>query len=173
MATAIATPATVGEVRVLREQVKVINGVLRANTEGLTQQDSMVQPHSGGNCLNWVVGHLLCTWETILPIVGQAPVLGREKLKRYERGSAELCDPGEAMPLETLLSACDEATKRMDEGLANLTPERLDEPAPFSPRKKADETVRSLLTIVIFHQAYHAGQTGLLRRIAGKEGKIR
>jgi uncharacterized damage-inducible protein DinB len=33
--------------------------------------------------------------------------------------------------------------------------------------------VRSLLSLVMFHQAYHVGQSGLLRRIAGKEGKIK
>jgi hypothetical protein len=26
---------------------------------------------------------------------------------------------------------------------------------------------------VFFHQAYHSGQTGLLRRMAGKEGAIK
>jgi DinB superfamily len=173
MATATATHAEVGEVRVLREQVKAINGVLRANAEGLTEADGLVQPQPGGNCLNWVVGHLLETWEMVLPLVGQGPVLGREGLTRYKRGSEELHEAGEALPLEDLLAACEEAAKRMDAGLASLTEERLDEVAPFSPRKKADETVRSLLSLVMFHQAYHVGQTGLLRRMAGKEGKIK
>jgi len=173
MATATATSAMAGEVRVLREQVKAIHGAVRRNTEGLTQEDSMVRPDSGGNCLNWVVGHLATTWDVILPLAGQEPVMGEEALRRYHRGSSELHDPGEALPLETLLSACDEAVKRMDEGLAKMTAEKLDQPAPFSPRKNPDETVGSLLTVVIFHQAYHAGQTGLLRRIAGKEGKIK
>ena len=49
----------------------------------------------------------------------------------------------------------------------------LDRPAPHSPSGNPDETVRSLLTTVFFHQAYHAGQTALLRRIAGREGAIR
>ena len=173
MATATATQAAAGEAGVLREQAQAIHRVLRVNTEGLTQADSLVQPAPGGNCLNWVVGHLMFTWELILPVVGQEPVLGKEALKRYERGSAELREGGEALPLETLLSACDEAVRRIDEGLAKLTGDRLDERAPFSPRKKEDETVRSLLSLVMFHQAYHTGQTGLLRRIAGKEGKIK
>ena len=34
-------------------------------------------------------------------------------------------------------------------------------------------TVRSIINTVMFHQAYHAGQTAVLRRIAGKEGAIR
>jgi len=173
MASATATPAAIGEVRVLREQVQAINGTLRANTQGLTQEDSLMQPAPGGNCLNWIVGHLMDTWDLVLPLVGQQPVLGREALARYKRGSAALNDSNEAMPLSDLLAACDEAARRMDAGLATLTLEKLDEPAPFSPRNKPDETMRSLLSIVIFHQGYHAGQTGLLRRIAGKEGKIK
>jgi hypothetical protein len=170
---AIATDVEVGEVRVLREQAKAIHGVLRANTEGITEADSLVQPQPGGNCLNWVVGHLMETWDMVLPLVGEEPVLGGTVLARYKRGSAELHEAGEALPLEKLLSACDEAAKRMDAGLAGLTEDKLDELAPFSPRKRADETVRSLLSLVMFHQAYHVGQSGLLRRIAGKEGKIK
>jgi uncharacterized damage-inducible protein DinB len=173
MATATATAATTGEVRVLLEQVQAISRTLRGNTEGLTQEESLAQPEPGGNCLNWVVGHLMDTWDLLLPLVGQQPVLGREALVRYKRGSSELQDSADALPLNDLLSACDEAGRRMEEGLATLTPEKLDAPAPFSPRKKADETVCSLLSLVIFHQAYHTGQTGLLRRIAGKEGKIK
>ena len=173
MASAIATSTTTGEARVLVEQVRAIGRTLRGNTEGLTQEDSLVQPQPGGNCINWVVGHVMDTWDLILPLVGQQPVLGREALARYKRGSGELRSSAEAMPLDALLAASDEAMRRMDEGLATLTPEQLDQLAPFSPRNKPDETIRSLLSIVMFHQAYHAGQTGLLRRIAGKEGKIK
>lgn len=173
MSTAIAAPPVAGEVRVLREQVQAISRVLRGNTEGLTQEDSLVRPDPGGNCLNWVVGHVMETWDMILPVVGQETVLGRDALARYKRGSQELRDSGQALSLESLLTACDEAARRMDDGLAALTTEKLDELAPFSPRKKADETIRSLLSLVMFHQAYHTGQTGLLRRIAGKEGKIK
>ena len=36
-----------------------------------------------------------------------------------------------------------------------------------------DETVGSLLSVVLFHQAYHAGQTAVLRRVAVKDGAIR
>lgn len=33
--------------------------------------------------------------------------------------------------------------------------------------------MRSILATVLFRQAYHAGQTGILRRLAGKEEAIR
>jgi hypothetical protein len=172
MSASVLTPP-MGELRVLRELGRAIQAVLRINTEGLTQQDSLAQPMPGGNCLNWVVGHLLETWDSVLPVVEQSPVLGRQTLERYKRASAALLVAGDAMPLDKLLVACDEAANRMDQGLATLTQHQLDAPAPFSPSNRPDETVRSLLTVVMFHQAYHVGQTGVLRRIAGKEGKIR
>jgi uncharacterized damage-inducible protein DinB len=169
----MTTATPVGESTVLREQVQAVHRTLRANTKDLTQEDSLLQPQGGGNCLNWVVGHLLSTWDVILPLVGQQPVMGKQALARYERGTAELDDASEALQLETLLNACDDAVQRMDEGLAQATTESLDRPAPFSPRKNPDETVRSLLSIVVFHQGYHTGQTAILRRMTGKPGAIR
>lgn len=173
MTTATASPAIAGEIEIFTRQTRAIHGVVRRNVEGLTEEDSLNQPQPGGNCLNWVVGHLLCTYDTVLPVIGQEPVLGTSALKRYERGSEELHEAGEAIPLADLLVAWDESAKRVEAGLGTLTAERMDELAPFSPSKNPKETVRSLLTTVFFHQAYHTGQTGLLRRIAGKEGAIK
>ena len=82
-------------------------------------------------------------------------------------------DPVEALPWETLMAAWDQAVERVDAGLASLTADKPNSPAPLSPRNNSNETVRSLLTLVTVHQAYHAGQMGLLRRLAGKEGAIR
>ncbi len=70
------------------------------------------------------------------------------------------------------MTARDEAAERIGAGLAGLTSKALDAPAPPSPNNDPGETVRPLLALVFFHQAYHAGQTGILRRIAGKAGAI-
>lgn len=106
-------------------------------------------------------------------MLGQPAVLGESALARYRRGSSELRDAAEALPLENLIGAWDEQWTGIEAGLSALTPQRLDEPAPFSPRNKKDETVLSLLTVILFHQAYHVGQTGLLRRLSGREGAIK
>ena len=146
--------------------------MLHINVKDLTQEESLIQPQPGGNCLNWVVGHLVCIYGEILPILGQEPVM-KEALKRYARGSAPIQDPAEALDLQELMKGWDEATKRVDAGLAGLTAEDLDKPSPVSPADNPKETVRSIMSTILFHQAYHAGQTGILRRIAGKEGAIR
>jgi len=173
MSTATVTSTPVGALDVLREQVRVIHRVLRLNTDGITQEDSLVQPQPGGNCFNWNVGHLVFANEQTLQVLREPPVLGEEALKRYARGSEPLRDGTEAMPLEKLLAAWDEGCARIEQGLAKLDPARLAEPAPFSPRRDPNETVGTLLSILMFHQAGHTGQTSLLRRIAGKPGAIR
>jgi hypothetical protein len=162
----------VSEVEILRHQARTTRQVVRLNVDGLTQEESLIQPDPAGNCLNWVVGHLVCIYEQALPMLGQKPVLGEGALKRYARGTPPLSDAAEALDLSELLTAWDEASERIDAGLASLTTEALDRPAPRSPTGDPNETVRSLLATVLFHQAYHSGQTGLLRRIAGKEGAI-
>jgi uncharacterized damage-inducible protein DinB len=167
-----AATETLGETRVLRLQTRAIQGVLKRNVDGLTEEESLIQPQPGGNCLNWVVGHLLYVYDQVLPTLGQAPVLGKDMLKRYARGTSQLQNSAEALDMQKLMSAWDEAANRVEAGLETLTAETLDRPAPFSPNNDPNETVRTLLSKVFFHQAYHAGQSGLLRRIAGKEGAI-
>lgn len=161
---------TLAEVELLRHQTQLTTKVLHANVNGLTQEESLIQPHPGGNCLNWVVGHVVCIYNHVLPMLGQETAGG--DLSRYDRGSAPIENPAEARDLGELMAAWDQAVQRFDTGLAGLTPEILDRPAP-GPDPNRPETVRSLLNTICFHQSYHVGQTGVLRRLAGKEGAIR
>jgi len=167
-----AVSETLKEVEVLRHQAQITRKVLDLNLDGVTHEESLIQPTPGGNCLNWVVGHLLWTYHQMLPLVGQKPVLEEAALKRYARGTPALESPAEALDLKKLITAWHETNDRIDAGFANLTADALDKPAPSSPSNNPNETVRSLLSTVLFHQAYHAGQTGILRRIAGKAGAI-
>ena len=164
---------TLNEIEVLRNQARSTDRVLKLNLDGVTHEDSLVQPSPAGNCLNWVLGHLLCIYNDVLPLIGQEPVKPKEQLKQYARGSAAL-DQGSrtAMDFEALKASWSEAVKRIDAGLAKLSPAQLDSKVPVSPTNNPNETVRSLMTTLMFHQAYHAGQTGILRRIAGKKGAI-
>lgn len=160
------------EIEVLRHQARVTQRVVGLNVDSISHEESLIQPQPAGNCLNWMVGHLVCVYQLVFPLLGQEPVIGEERLKPYVRHSAPLTNSGEALPFRELLAAFDKASERVDAGLANLAPKKLDDPAPFSPTNNPKETVRSLLSSISFHQAYHAGQTGLLRRIVGKPGAI-
>jgi uncharacterized damage-inducible protein DinB len=165
-------PAVDRTIDTFRHQAGMIRAVVGMNLDGITHEESLTTPRPAGNSDNWVLGHILCIYNNFLPLLGQEPVMDREPLKRYDRGSPPL-DPARALPLDELRAGWEAAAERVDAGLAALDPDRLDQRAPFSPSGNPDETVRSLISTVMFHHAYHAGQLGILRRVAGKEGAIK
>jgi DinB superfamily len=170
--TTTNTP-TSGEITVLRHQAGVSKVVVHMNLAGMTQAESLEYPTPGGNCANWVVGHLLAIQDHALPLLGQEQVLPADVRARYDRGSAGLRDGAKPLEIAELLELWNESSRRMDAGLAALDPDTLGNPAPFSPGNDPAETIGTLLMTIAWHQAYHVGQTGLLRRLAGKEGAIR
>ena len=170
--SARGTPVA-AEIELWRAQAGMAHAVVNANAGGLTHEESLVEPRPGGNRLNWVLGHLLSVYDGFLPMLKQEPVIGAAALQRYARGAPPLGDPAEAIDFARLLTAWNEASARVDAGLAALDPDILDQPVANSPSGNPNETVRSLITTIMFHQAYHAGQTAVLRRIAGREGAIR
>jgi uncharacterized damage-inducible protein DinB len=161
------------EIEMLQLITRSSNAVVRANVAGITHDESLIQPQPGGNCLNFILGHLVATYNGALSVVGQEPVLPQEEISRYDRGSAPMTDSREAIDFGRLLAAWDDASRRFDAGLATVSPEFLDLKAGFSPTGNPDETNRSLLATIVFHQAYHAGQTALSRRLIGKPGAIK
>ncbi|HEX4006319.1 MAG TPA: DinB family protein [Acidobacteriaceae bacterium] len=173
MSTTVAAPSIAAEVAIFSRQSQMAQGTVRRNTSDLTHDESVRQPDPGGNCLNWVVGHLVWVYDMVLPALGQQPVLGDRMPAGYHRHSNDRLDCAQSLPFAELLAGFEQAATRFQAGLASATPELLDAPAPVSPSNNPKETVRSLLVSISFHQAYHAGQTGLLRRLAGKEGAIR
>lgn len=167
-------PDTAKEIDIFRRQAQGVNRTVKINLAGITHEESLIQPEPGGNCVNWVLGHLLSIYNQALPLFGQQPVLDERTIQRYKRGSDAITDPNDARRFEELMTAWDETVKRIDAGLTGLTPEALDRPAPQGggPTEPGDK-VRETISVLMFHQGYHAGQTGLLRRLVGKSGAIK
>lgn len=169
MRTAPAAP----ELDVLASLARTVDLTLRANLDGITHEESVIQPRPAGNCLNFILGHLVATYNQALPLVGQEPVVEHARIAQYDRGSAPLTSADAAVPFEELRGLWSGASRRFETGLLGLTSDYLDAPAPDSPSGNPDETIRSLLTVIAMHQAYHAGQVALARRLVGRPGAIR
>lgn len=163
--------AVAPEIELFRRNATIIRKTVQVNLQGLTHEESLVNPEPGGSCVNWVLGHLDYSYEQVLPHLGQRQVLEAGALERYKRGSPPLSDRSEARELAELLRVWDEASRRVDVGLESLTPDALAQSHNFFGGK-SETTLARYLNFILFHQAYHAGQLGLLRRLAGKEGAI-
>ena len=144
--------------------------IVKAQTQGLTQADSLLQPPFRGNCLNWVLGHLAANRNTMLLFLGEQAVLSEAHAKRYGYGSEPVC--GEAkdiLTLEQLLAALEQSQKVLAARLQTIKPEEL---AREVQSFLGTTTLGQLLFFLYWHETYHTGQTEPLRQLAGKGDKV-
>jgi hypothetical protein len=141
-------------------------GVLKMQTAGLTHQDSLRQLPFQGNCLNWVLGHILTNRNKVLLLLDEPPLWGEAESTPYQSGSEPITSPSEKVyPLEKILSDLDQSQERLVAALKRVSPEALE-------KVVGEKTVGQQLAGLHFHEAYHTGQTELLRQLAGKSDKI-
>lgn len=153
-------------------QARVVRRVVAMNLDGVTHEDSIVAPTPAGNSINWVVGHLLFTYNSLLPLLNAEAVADGAMLDVYARGAETMTDFGLAIRLDELCALWETAAHRITAALDAFDPLRLDDKAAVSPTGNPDETMGSLIAFILFHQAYHAGQLGLLRRLLAKPRAI-
>jgi hypothetical protein len=156
---------------ILATQYAFNHFVLQKNLDGLSHADSLVQPQPGGNCINWVLGHILANRNSILRLLGASAILSDDQTKPYMRGAAPLATDGAgAIQLEALVEALNTSQETVATKLAQLTPEAFAK--PVEGPTGGEDTVGSALAKLQFHEAYHAGQVGILRRLTGRDGVL-
>ncbi len=134
-------------------------------TEGLTHADSLQAPPFGGNCINWVLGHILANRERALKLLDQPPYWPEERAARYQSGSEPVTGEADVYPLEALLADVLATGDRIAAALAARTADDL-------AASLGEDTLGGALFGLCWHETYHAGQIELLRRLAGKEEAV-
>jgi hypothetical protein len=138
---------------------------LKINLDGITHEDSVRLPSPAGNSINWIVGHLVANRQAVLELAGEPTIWSDADSAPYDRGSKPLA-PEDARPMAALVADFDRTQEAIARGLARLGPTELAAP-------KGNSTVAAQLIFLHFHEAYHIGQTGIVRRLIGKPGAIR
>ncbi len=156
----------------LAQMYEISYGAINRNLEDVSQEESLVRPPSG-NCLNWVLGHIVLYRGTMLKIIGRRPLLEGEQATPYQRGS----HPNGSehyLDLATLRGLLSDAHLEFIPALSVMSDHELaaNVPDEFN-RPPLAGSIGNALARLNFHESYHAGQIGLLRRIAGKDGAIR
>jgi len=152
---------------------KMLSGeaeILRQQTDGLSQADSLLQPQPGGNCLNWVVGHLVENLVEIIKVIqGELPP-DLPVLDRYLINSEPIRGEEDGvLPLEALVNTYGQLTQTLTKQLENLPEEYFEEEIDFWQGKARRGYVAFFY---FFHNTYHIGQLEQLRNLAGKTEKI-
>jgi hypothetical protein len=136
-----------------------------ANVAGVSHEESLRAPEAGGNCMNWVLGHIVASRNGVLAALGEKSVWSAAQVEEYKRGSSGLRDRGRARPFEAILADFEKAQKAIEAGLARISEADLS-------AAMAQKDIPKNPAALQFHEAYHAGQLGILRRFLGKPGGI-
>ena len=139
--------------------LKANHRVIGINLKDLTHEESLISPANGGSSINWILGHIIVSRDGMAEILGIDRISDDNLINLYKRGTQNISDDN-AVKLETLLN------------LFNNSQAKIEEKASNTDFSNDVEKLKSL-TFLAFHEAYHCGQTGLLRRIIGKEGAIK
>jgi hypothetical protein len=138
--------------------------------DGLSQADSLLQPQPGGNCLNWVVGHLVVNLADILTTLDGRLPADLPNLEHYGFGSEPVLGEGPGvLNLSVLLESYAQLTTIIADRLAQMAETDFDEEIEFYQGNNRRGYVAFFF---FFHHSYHIGQLEQLRNLAGRTEKV-
>jgi len=144
--------------------------IIKAQTQGLTHADTLLQLPFRGNCMNWVLGHMADSRNNMLLYLQHKPILNEVELKRYGNGSEPVCDDGnDILNLEQLLAHLEWSQEAIATSLQTLSPDEL---AQELESFLGTTTLGQLVHFFFFHDSYHTGQLETLRQLAGTDDKV-
>lgn len=142
------------------------------NVKDVTHAESLVAPPVGGNPMNWILGHIVCTRSHMFVMAGMPDFWTDEERAAYERGSRPLAGE-DAAPFEDLVATYARTTAEVRGFLEGLVAAELDRAVPQGTPDFLGGTIGEALLAFAWHEGYHAGQLGVVRRTLGKPGAIR
>ena len=160
----VTTPSVIDPIALI---FKLNNGMVDRSLEGLTDDEFWRPATGGGNPIGWLLGHLAHTRAQILTNLGHPHDAGLGPLfvgglVLRERSAY----PGRA----AIEAAWKETRGRMRDAFAALTPERLGGPPPAGRQLPGAENLAGYLAFLAFHESYHVGQMGFVRKRLGHPG---
>jgi uncharacterized damage-inducible protein DinB len=130
--------------------------VIHANLKGITQEESIQPSGEGGTSINWILGHLILNRDSIFEILGVDKMFPKELIPVYSRGTQNVTIEN-AEKVETLLQLLDKTQEVLKSEI----------------EMKLDDEKKANIAFFAFHESYHAGQLGIMRRVVGKQGSIK
>jgi uncharacterized damage-inducible protein DinB len=154
----------------LQAQFDLIYKTVEANTAGLSAEDSLAHPEAGGNCANWILGHLTNAQNGLMQLMGVEPVWTDAALERD--WNEPVTGPDSALDFGAMRDAFLGSRERCLEAIGAQSAEALAEDGIPNPLG-GTTTREGLIMLLAFHMAYHAGQLAVARRVAGHPGVFR
>jgi uncharacterized damage-inducible protein DinB len=142
---------------------KLNNNLIARSLDGLSDEEVWAQPSGSGNPIAWLLGHLTETRAGMISEMGMPFDYGWTRV--FQRGSP-LQDPRGYPTRDAIETAWKATHAAMRDAFASVTPERLAGPVTRRPAPGV-ENLADLIAFCGFHESYHVGQIGFLRKQLG------
>ena len=151
-------------VSLVAEQFKVTTNLYLKALGGVSREQLLRRPGERSNPLLWIAGHLALSRTRVANVLGGA----REQPRWAElfATGSRVEDTTRFPDVAEIVALWRELADEIQQRLRALPPERLEEPVQV--RVPSDDgTLRGALALIAFHEAYHVGQMGYVRKWLG------
>jgi uncharacterized damage-inducible protein DinB len=144
--------------------------LIKRHAAGLSHAQSLVQTPYNINCMNWVLGHIAVSRDSVMRLIGGESLLGEAETLRYKTESDPIVEDGpHVLQLEKLLEVLSAGQSRLAAALDALSEAELLEEIRVGERMMP---LGTRLFGFYFHDTYHTGQIDLLRQVAGANDRV-
>lgn len=142
-------------------------GMLQKIVDGFATADWNYQPENGGNSVHWLIGHIAYYRRVLRRKLGED--IAEEAWEKLFLPRLENYHVDQFPPVEYLLEDFSQSRKHIVERFAGISEE--DAEADWG-REFPDgaKSVKGGCYFLHFHESYHIGQIGYIRRLLGKPG---
>ncbi len=155
--------------KTLMDLMQFNNETIHMQLKDISHDQSLLQLPFRGNCLNWVIGHILEVRQEWLDMLGLPGIMTEAERKSYGYGSEEITCADQAIDLDSLVKRLDESQVTLAAKLESLSQAELDREVEIWRGKVP---LAQALSFFQWHDAYHTGQLEQLRQLAGKDDKV-
>jgi hypothetical protein len=137
--------------------------LVHAQLQQMTHAQSLLAPPWGGNCINWLVGHLISSRMRALTVLNRSAFWSDAQRSPYRSGSPPLTPTTVGvLPLAQLQHDFRHSQILLLDGLAHCQVEDLGQRSGYQ-----DTTIGESLAYYHFHEAHHVGQIVYLAPFVG------
>ncbi len=147
-----------------------IEGMFKTNTDIVTKSIADISPEhwfarpgDDSNHLMWIMGHLVWSRGNVLKVLGGE--WSNPYAAQFSRGAQVGCD-SEYPSIEAMKIAWDEVSAKVAAIIADPSSEALSKAPPKGPLS-FDGQVSGTVAFLAYHETYHVGQIGYLRKWLG------
>jgi uncharacterized damage-inducible protein DinB len=141
------------------------NDAAKRTLDGITSEEAGTSPHPDCNSAHFVLGHI-ATYR--LEMAKHLTIDVSYDLGKTFAWGAKDENRAAYPPLAKLHEVLDDVGAKLAQRLATITEEELATEGPYEvpPMPK---TIAGVLAFLVFHESYHVGQLGYLRRFSGQD----